>query len=132
MLLFLFGKVVYSTDAAGEPISQELPVPDLPPGDYGLAFVKMFLTLIALILLMAGSFWFLRRLVKTRGNRSFGEQKIQLLEKRVISPKSMLYLVEVEGQKILLAESQLEIRRLQNWDQSANRNDTTDESFNAP
>jgi hypothetical protein len=27
----------------------------------------------------------------------------------------MLYLVEVEGQKVLLAESQLEIRRLQTW-----------------
>lgn len=133
MLWVLFGKVIYSTDAAGEPISQELLVPDVPPGEYGMVFVKMFLTLIALILLMAGSFWFLRRLIKAKGNRSFGEQKIYVLEKRMISPKSMLFLVEVEGQKILLAESQHEIRRLQNWPQeSENWKETTDGSFKAP
>ncbi len=138
MLFHLLGKVVYTADANGEPLTQDLPIPDLPPGDYGIAFVKMFLTLIALILLMVGSFWFLRRLVRSRFNRSSGEQMIHVLEKKMISPKSMLFLVEVDGQKILLAESQHEIRRLQNWPHSAeplhaeNWTESTDGSSNAP
>lgn len=138
MLFYLLGKVVYSADASGEPTVQELPVPDISSGEYGLVFVKMFLTLIALIVLMGLSFWFLRRLVRNRANRSSSQQMIQILEKRMISPKSMLFLVEVEGQKILLAESQHEIRRLQNWPypteslHSTNCTDTTDGSFKVP
>lgn len=115
MLFQLLAKIVYSADANGDPIENQIPLPDLHPGDYGAAFAKMFITLIALILLMAGTFWFLRRLVRTRQLRGSSKMSIQVLEKRMISSKSMLYLIEVEGQKILLAESQSEIRRLQTW-----------------
>lgn len=139
MLYSLFAKIVYSADANGDPIlPQDTPMPDLPPGDYGIAFVKMFLTLIALIALFVGSVWFLRRIVRGRMNRSQGEQLINVLEKRMISQKSILYLVEVEGQKILLAESQNEIRRLQNWPYPTesrsmeNCTDTSDGSFKVP
>ena len=85
---------------------------ELPPGDYGVSFVKMFLTLIALILLFGTTVWFMRRLIRQRLERGTGEQLIQILEKKMISPKTMLYVVELEGQKILLAESHLEIRRI--------------------
>jgi flagellar protein FliO/FliZ len=115
MYIFLAGKTVFSTDANGNPIQQDIPIPDLPPGDYGAALIKMFLSLIALIVLLAVTFWFLRRLIQSRLRRGVGVESIQILEKRMISPKSMLYLVEVDGQKILLAESHLEIRRLQTW-----------------
>ena len=63
---------------------------------------------------------------------------IQVLEKRMLSPKSILYLIEVEGQKVLVAESQHEIRRLESWPQRAellsteNSTDTTDGSFKVP
>jgi len=85
---------------------------ELPPGDYGVSFVKMFLTLIALMLLFGVTVWFLRRLIRQRLERGTGEQLIHILEKKMISPKTMLYVVELEGQKILLAESHLEIRKI--------------------
>ncbi len=85
---------------------------ELPPGDYGTSFVKMFLTLIALIFLFSATVWFLRRLIRQRLEKGTGYQMIQILEKKMISPKTMLYVVELDGQKILLAESQLEVRRI--------------------
>lgn len=95
----------------------ELPI-QIPTTDLGAAFVKMFLTLIALIALLAISYWFLRRLVQNRLQRGVGQQQIQVIEKKMISAKTMLYLVEVEGKKILFAESHLEIKRLEGFSQT--------------
>jgi flagellar biogenesis protein FliO len=86
--------------------------PDMAPGDFGAAFVKMFLTLFALIFLFGISIWFLKRLVRNRMQRGGVDQKIQVIEKRMISPKTMLYLVDIEGEKVLFAESHLEIQQL--------------------
>jgi len=95
--------------AIDTPLSQA----DLPPGDYGMQFVKMFLTMIALVALFGLSIWFLRRLVRNRLERGTGAHLIQVIEKKMISPKTMLYIVEIEGKKILFAESHLEIKKLQ-------------------
>lgn len=86
-------------------------------GDYGAVLGKMFLSLLILVVLMVGSFWFLRRLMQGKLQRNLSERSIQVLEKRMISPKSVLYLVEVDGKKVLLAESHLEVRRLSSWDE---------------
>ena len=86
---------------------------DLPPGDYGWLFAKMFLTLIAFAIVLGVSVWFLRKLIQQRLQKGTGVQAIHILEKKMISPKTMLYLVEVESQKILIAESHLEVRRIQ-------------------
>lgn len=89
-----------------------LPPSSLSPGDYGAAFMQMFLTLMAVVLLLWVTVWFLRNMIQKRLQKGSGAQSIQVLERRVLSPKSMLYLVEVEGKRILVAESQVEVRRL--------------------
>ena len=85
---------------------------DAAPGDYGASFIKMFLTMITLVLLFGLTIWFLKRLVRMRLEKGTGEQMIHVLEKKMLSPKTMLYVVELDGKKILLAESQLEIRNI--------------------
>ena len=91
-------------------------IPSLAPaGDYGLALIKMFLTMIAILVLFFVSFWFLRKLIRSRLEKGSADLSIQILEKRMISAKTMLYLVEVENKKILLAESQLEIKRIESF-----------------
>ncbi len=80
--------------------------------DYGMAIVKMLITLAAFILLLFGTFWFLKRLINQRLQRGGHEQAIQVLEKRMLSPKTMLYLVEIEHKKILIAESHLEVKKV--------------------
>lgn len=131
ILLFLFlllssavqgdmGKTVFSLNEKLEEIAQapdeERPHIPIPSEKYEASVLKVFLSLLGLILLIALSFWLFRRLLN-RGMRSANNSRaISILEKRTLSPKSILYLVEVEGKKILLAESHLEIRRLANWE----------------
>jgi flagellar biogenesis protein FliO len=92
--------------------------PQVPGGDLGAAFAKMFLTLIVIIALLLVSYWFLRKLIRHRLEKGVGNTAIHVLEKRMISPKTMLYLIEVDKKKILIAESHLEIKRLENFPES--------------
>ncbi len=91
-------------------------MPSLPPGEFGAALGKTLLVLFALVALLGVTFWFLRKLIQQRIEKGAANLTIQIIEKRMLSPKTMLYLVEVEGKKILLAESQVEVRRLETLD----------------
>lgn len=82
------------------------------PGDLGATFGKMMISLVILVALLVVTYWFLRRLIQNRLQKGVGNGLIQVIEKRMISPKTMLYLIEVEGKKTLIAESQLEIKRV--------------------
>lgn len=88
----------------------------MPTGDLGAAFAKMFLSLAALVLLLLVSYWFLRRLIQNRLQKGGSNASIQVIEKRMISPKTTLYLIEAEGKKVLVAESHLEIKRLEGFE----------------
>jgi flagellar biogenesis protein FliO len=85
------------------------------PTSYGSAIVQMLLTFTVVIALLFVSFWFLRRLIQNRLQKGTGNQAIQILEKRMISPKTMLYWIEVDNKKILIAESQIEVRKLESY-----------------
>lgn len=95
---------------------------EIPIGDFGAALTKIFLTLIALLLLLGGSIWVLRKLIQQKLQRGSGTQMIHLLEKKMISPKTMLYVVEIENKKIVLAESQLEVRKIDTFATYTNPN----------
>ena len=86
-----------------------------PPSDLGLTFMKMLFTFIGLIVLLIATYWFIRRLIQNRLQKGVGEQAIQIIEKRMLSAKTMLYLIEVDNKKVLLAESHLEIKRLETF-----------------
>ncbi len=107
------GELTALDQVVNESVSQ-MPA-GMSTGDLGAAFAKMFITLIVLVLLLLVSYWFVRRLIQNRLQKGVGDASIQIIEKRMISPKTMLYLIEVEGKKVLLAESQLEIKRLEGF-----------------
>ena len=83
------------------------------PPSFKNAFFKMVIALIALIILVVITFYSLRRLNRVKISQANKMQSIKILEKRPISPKSMLYLVEVDGEKVLISESNLEVRPIQ-------------------
>lgn len=90
-----------------------LPAETMPaPISYEAAFMKMLLCLAGILLLVFFTAWVLRRLSQGRSGFLNGQKAIKVLEKRSLSPKSVLYLIEVEGQKVLISESQLEVRAL--------------------
>jgi flagellar biogenesis protein FliO len=82
------------------------------PHSYEGALVKMIATVIGLGAFVALTVWVLRKLGQGRF-RGFGSSRsIQVIERKPLSPKSMLYLVEIGHQKFLIAESQLEVRQI--------------------
>ncbi len=91
--------------------NETVPQPVMAPSYEG-AFVKMIVTVIGLVSVVLLTVWALRKIGQGRF-RGFGSHRsIQIIERKPLSPKSMLYLVEVGHQKFLIAESQLEVRRL--------------------
>ena len=102
--------------------ASEAPAP-LPSAEemtqsYENAFLRMIVTLLALLVLVFATFWILRRL--SGGKFKLGSSRsINVLEKRVLSPKSILYIVEVGNKKILISESQAEVRALSTIEESS-------------
>jgi flagellar biogenesis protein FliO len=81
--------------------------------DLGASFVKMMISLIAIVVLLFLTYYLLRKIIQKKLQSGSPDSSIFILERRVLSPKTMLSLVEVEGKKVLLAESQLEIKKIE-------------------
>lgn len=103
---------------AAEAIPEQAPVsvPDTSSfPSYEGAFLKMFLVLIALIVGIFLTVWLLKKLAQGRFSGNKGKS-IQVIERHPLSPKTMLYVIEFEGKQTLLAESQLEVKKLMESD----------------
>lgn len=125
-LLFIFSSAsVLFADAPKTPPSPppfETPANEVTPEpiSYQAAFVKMILTLVGLIVLILLSVWMLRRIARGRLKQHNYGRGIKILERRPLSAKSILYLLDVNGKKILIAESQLEVRPIATVDDFTN------------
>lgn len=90
-------------------------------------FVSMMGTLgliISAILIFA---WFLKRMVNTRQEQANTTSIIKVVERRSLSPKTAVYLLEVEGKSLIVAESVNGVTRLAEYDspQDANEKNET-------
>jgi flagellar biogenesis protein FliO len=81
---------------------------------YENAFFKMLVALIALIIFVFLTFWMFRRMSHGRLRAGNSNRTIKIIDKRALSAKSILYLIEVENKRVLIAESQLEVRPISN------------------
>ena len=73
---------------------------------------KVMTILIVLIVGLFLTVWLVKRGFQNRFRKGGSKNQIQVLEARPISPKTVLYLIEVRGKKFLMAESQLEVKRI--------------------
>ncbi len=93
------------------PIEERVPVERVTQS-YEMAFTKTIVVLSVLIALLILAVWMVKKVSSGR-LRSFNNIKsVKILERRPLSPKSMLYIVEVEGKKILIAESHLSVNQI--------------------
>lgn len=77
--------------------------------------VNMMFTLgmiIGLILIVA---WFLKRLVTKRIEQGNENSLVNIVERRTLSPRSMLYIIEIDDRRIVLAESPTGVTRVSDY-----------------
>jgi len=119
-IFFLFTKPNFLYSDSISPVEESLVsergkediYPVFETTEYKPAFFKMLLILIALIALIFLTFWIFRRLMRVRLNQANQTKNIKILEKRALSPKSLLYIIEIDGKKILISESNLEVKKI--------------------
>lgn len=107
----LFAADITPEAAPAEPTAPILSPVEMVPGYEG-AFLKMFLTLLALVIGIFITVWILKKFSQGRWSRGSGSRTIRIIEKKPLSPKTMLYLIDVDGQQSVIAESQLEVKNL--------------------
>jgi flagellar biogenesis protein FliO len=105
-----------------EPSPAPLPSSKEMTSSYENAFVRMLVTLLGLVFLVFATFWILRRLGKGKFKMG-GGCTINVIERRALSPKSMLYVIEIGNKKVLISESQLEVRALTTFEDLPESND---------
>lgn len=96
----------------GTILAAETLTPDQLNAKYETIFMN---TMVILVLIIVGAFvcvWAYRRFTNTKISQLNHMRSIKIIERRPLSPKSMLYLVEINGKQLLLSESQLEVRAL--------------------
>jgi flagellar biogenesis protein FliO len=76
------------------------------------AIVKTLLSIAAFIFLILFTIWLLRRISQNRASFGSRSSSMQILEKRVISPKTTIYIVEIDGKKVVFSESMMDVRTL--------------------
>lgn len=59
--------------------------------------------------------WFLKKLVNTRIEQMNENSLIHIVERRTLSPKSMVYIIEVDDRRIILAESSQGVTRVADY-----------------
>ncbi|HCJ84501.1 MAG TPA: hypothetical protein DHV41_03790 [Parachlamydiales bacterium] len=82
------------------------------PPSYEAAFFKMILALLLLLFVVFFVIWGIRRLGRARMGFLKEVKHIRIVERRPLSPKTSLYLIETGKRRVLVAESQLEIKAL--------------------
>ncbi|MFA5250742.1 MAG: hypothetical protein WC371_04990 [Parachlamydiales bacterium] len=80
------------------------------PVEFKGAFVKMLFWLAVLIVFLFITLYTFKKLSRSRLDLANQTKAIKILEKRQLSPKTMLYLIEFEGKKALVGESDLELK----------------------
>lgn len=117
LLFFCMACIVHAAQDQGPPALPTEEIAPLPSSDqltqsYEGSFMRVILSLLGLIVLVVMTFWVLKRLGRGRFGKFSSDKNIHIVERRPLSPKSVLYLVEIGNKRVLLSESQLEVRSL--------------------
>lgn len=107
---------LFATDVTVSPIPDPTPQEVAKDPQMDMQYQKTFTKTVLYILGGLGSIFVLmvvmKRLTAVRYSSGNQTSHIKIIERRSISPKTVLYLVQIGNKKIVLGESQLEIKRL--------------------
>ncbi|MEX1012689.1 MAG: flagellar biosynthetic protein FliO [Waddliaceae bacterium] len=81
-------------------------------------FIHMLILLGLLLLVLFAGSWIIRRMLNVRLDQVNVTSKIKLLEKRMITARTGIYLLDVHGKKIILSESNNGITKIAELDEN--------------
>ena len=82
------------------------------PGDFKISFFKTLGTITVCLVAIFVALLLFKRLANKKFFDLNQQHHIKIIERRPISQKSVLYLIQVGNEQILIAESQIEVRSL--------------------
>ena len=82
----------------------------------------MMILVLIFIVLITAVYVFFKKMLKGKYRPSGPSQSIKILEKKVLSPKTMLFLIEVEKEKVLISESQVHVKHLHKCEKNPLKN----------
>lgn len=85
---------------------------EMPPHPYWKDFVNMLITLFCILGLIMISIWALKKIFRSRMRQMNKHTAIKIIERRTLTPKSSLYLVNILGKNVVIAESQAGIQMI--------------------
>lgn len=103
--LFLAKAYLIGEEAPPLPIIEEESPFERNAPDFQESLYQMLTTLGLLLLVVIGVAYFLKRFLNQRMEQINADSDIKVLERRSLNPKSAIYLIEVEGTKMLVGES---------------------------
>jgi len=71
---------------------------------FGQLLVKMIVMLACVLTMLYIAVWFAKKFLNTRMQGLNRSSRIQILEKRALSPKSILYIIKVDEQEFVISE----------------------------
>ncbi len=84
---------------------------------YGELWNKTLMLLIVVLLVLFAGTWYLKKFGGLKTNTQAADSRIQILERRPLSPKAILYLISIDGHKIAISETPTGISVLQELSQ---------------
>ena len=84
----------------------------IEPTDFKATFFKMMTSITLIVAVVFLILWLVKKFSANRFHTLNRERYIKVIEKRPISPKTMVYIVEIGNKQMLIAESQLEVEVL--------------------
>lgn len=94
------------------PFEDLIPKPVPQDDRFFTELLNMLATLGLILALILFAAWFLKRMMTSRLNQINTSNSIKIVERRVLSQKTMLYVIEYENINVLIAESQNGVAKL--------------------
>lgn len=95
-----------------DPVNPWLYNAEKEPDNFQAKFLNMLFILALLVGFMLLASWMIKRMMRTRLNQVNVTSLVKILETRPLSPRSTIYLLDVNGQGLVIAESQMGVTHL--------------------
>jgi len=119
LLLFLISTSIAIAEEPKANCTPEVQVEQSEPSfnpldttDYKMKFIKTIVWIFFIVALVFLLLWLVKRFSSKRFTALNQQKYVKVIEKRAISPKTMLYVIEVGGKHLLISESQFEVEFL--------------------